>query len=308
MNYLSVINLTKKFFSKQTCFTAVNKVSFDLKEGEILGILGANGAGKTTTIHMLLSTLTPTSGSIHYFGKSLDTARSEVLNKVGYASTYAKLPPRLNMYDNLEIYGRLYGLSYTVRKERIEHYLRYFGLWHDRYKETGILSAGQTTRLVLAKALMHHPKVVLLDEPTASLDPDVAQDVRSIVLDQRKSFGTSFVFTSHNMEEVTQVCDRVLVLKQGQIIADSNPEDLARSVRSTYVILLVTEGLEHAIALAKEKELSWSVQEQTIKIEVDEQSIAHLLSDLAKHNVHYVSICIEHPSLEDYFLKIVRST
>lgn len=169
MSLLQVNNLTKTFssgvwpFKPTKSYTAVNGISFSVEDGEILGFLGPNGAGKTTTIQMLLGTLTPTSGSITYFGKELKNHRKEILNAVSYASGYDALPPRLSVFENLDIVGRMYGMSRAERVARIDHLLKIFGMWNMRDKETGNLSAGQATRIMLVKAFLGKPRIVLLD-------------------------------------------------------------------------------------------------------------------------------------------------
>lgn len=218
---LRVKNLTKKFGG----FTAVDKISFELKKGEILGLLGPNGAGKTTTIQMLLGTLTPTSGEIVYFGKDFFKYRSEILQEVNYASAYSHLPWRLTVEENLQVYARMYGVK--DRRRRIDRLLTEFDVSELGRKTMDGLSAGQKTRVTLCKAFINYPKLILLDEPTASLDPDIAARVRQFLLRQQREYGVSMLFTSHNMAEVTEVCDRVIFLKQGKIIAEDTPEKLA---------------------------------------------------------------------------------
>lgn len=313
-NVLRVTQLVKRFptgksfFSRsKNYFTAVNGISFSIAEGEILGLLGTNGAGKTTTIQMLLSLMTPTSGSIEYFGKELEQYRSEILQDVSFASTYVQMPSRLTVFENLDIYGRLYGLSREVRIERIEKYLKFFGMWNLKDRETGVLSAGQMTRAILAKAFINEPKVVLLDEPTASLDPDIAHDVREFVLDQQKQHGVSMLFTSHNMDEVSAVCDRVLVMKQGEIIANNTPDELAASVSNAHVMLLVNTGIESLHAYCMEHGLSFEMEKNQITIAIDEQKIPHLLNACSRLGIEYSSIAIDKPTLEDYFLQVAQA-
>lgn len=218
---LQVKNLTKKFGQ----FMAVDKISFELKKGEILGLLGPNGAGKTTTIQMLLGTLTPTDGEIVYFGKDFFKHRSEVLQEVNYASAYSHLPWRLTVEENLQVYARMYGVE--NRRRRIDRLLTEFGVSELRRKTVDSLSAGQKTRVMLCKAFINYPRLILLDEPTASLDPDIAAKVRQFLLAQQREYQVSMLFTSHNMAEVSEVCDRVIFLKQGQIVACDTPEKLA---------------------------------------------------------------------------------
>jgi len=311
MNPLQVTDLTKVFtkrslFKKTEQFTAVDHISFHMQDHEILGFLGPNGAGKTTTIQMLLGTLIPTSGSIQYFGKELAQNRSETLTQVTYASGYDKLPSRLTVYENLDIYARLYNVPSNKRVERITHFLKFFGMWEKRDTLTAGLSAGQMTRILLAKAFIPYPHLVLLDEPTASLDPEIAYDVRQFILEQNKRYGTAVLFTSHNMEEVTELCSRVLVLKSGSIIADSSPLDLAASVATAHVHLMITNGLEQLITYTKEHAIPHKREENSIKLQIAEKHIAVTLNDLAKIGVLYSQISIDKPSLEDYFISVAK--
>lgn len=298
---LRVSQLFKQFNSN----IAVNKISFEVKQGEILGFLGSNGAGKTTTIQMLLSTMSPTSGQIEYFGKNFFTHRSEILQQISFASTYVKLPGKLTIYENLDFYAQIYGISYSDRKSTIEKFLKYFDMWNFRDRPAGVLSAGETTRVILAKAFMARPKVVLLDEPTASLDPDIAHEVRHFVLEQQKNQGVSILFTSHNMDEVAAVCNRVLVLSKGNIIANNTPEQLAASV-SRSKINLVLEDIITAENFFKEHSFVYKVYDKSVEVEIDEHSIAKFLIKLAKANITYTTISIDKPTLEDYFLHTVR--
>ena len=302
---LSVKDL-KKTYPGKVPFIAVDEISFDLKEGEVLGLLGSNGAGKTTTIQMLLSTLKPTSGSIEYFGKNFFKHRSEILKHVAFASTYVSLPWMLSVEQNLEVFGRLYGLSSAERKERTDALLERFGIASKRKSPVSRLSAGQITRLMLVKAFMIRPRIALLDEPTASLDPDIAQDVIEFVLEQRQKYGTSILYTSHNMAEVGEVCDRILFLQQGKIVADDLPKNLAKSVSTSRVQLQVGDGMKRTAAIAKKLNMPYQVEHRTIELQLDESQIAILLSSLAEAGVVYTNINILQPTLEDYFLHMVK--
>lgn len=295
--------LTRKITKE---FVAVNKISFDMARGEILGLLGPNGAGKTTTIQMLLGTLTPTSGSILYFGRNFATHRSEILQHVGFASAYSKLPGKLTVYENLDVFGRLYGLSHEERQRRIARLLEVFNIADLRNKMTRNLSAGQTTRAILAKAFLPNPDVVLLDEPTASLDPDIAHDIRNFILQQQRERNISILFTSHNMDEVAEVCDRIVVMKNGTIVASDTPSRLAASISVTRVELMISEGLEAALTYLKKNSIVHALEKNSLKVEIDENKISELLAVLANIGVHYSQISIEKPTLEDYFLRIAR--
>lgn len=314
MPILEVNKLGKTFFKgfwplkKQKTYTAVNDISFQLKKGEILGFLGPNGAGKTTTIQMLLGALTPSSGKISYFGQDFAKHHLAVLKKIGYASGYDKLPARLTVYDNLDIVGRIYGIPEPQRSIKIEKLLKFFGIWQKLHSQTGTLSAGQATRVMLAKAFINDPEIVLLDEPTASLDPDVAHQVRQFILMQRQERNISILITSHNMDEVTELCDRVLVLKNGQIIANSTPSELACSTSKVRVHLTISANIDAAIKFIKNEQLMHTIEGNNFTIELDEQAIAPFLMQLSDRRIIYSHISIDKPTLEDYFLTIAQES
>jgi ABC-2 type transport system ATP-binding protein len=311
---LKVEGLTKIFtpsqrwlsWSSLSPFTAVNHISFELQPGEILGLLGPNGAGKTTTIQMLLGILTPTEGSIHYFGKNLASHRSEILQHITHASAYTKLPGSLTIGENLEIYARLYGVAENERNRRIDELLTAFGIQDLRYRYANSLSAGQMTRVILAKAFLSRPKVVLLDEPTASLDPDIAKETRRFILEQQQKYQVSMILTSHNMSEVAEVCDRILVLQKGTIIEEDEPEKLAKSVALSRLQLIIPDGMDKVVKLLEHQTMRYQITDSLLTVELDEKDIAAFLTTLARHQVLYTHIDILKPSLEDYFLHISK--
>jgi ABC-2 type transport system ATP-binding protein len=300
---LAVSELTKVYPGRPPT-TAVDGLSFALGRSEVLGLLGPNGAGKTTTIQMLLSTLEPTSGEIRYFGKSLATHRAEILAQVGFASAYSRLPRRLTVAENLDVFARLYGLKSGDRRARVRDLLERFGVWDLRDRSMEGLSAGQTTRVMLAKAFLARPRVALLDEPTASLDPDIAAEVRAFVRSQREEEGVSIVFTSHNMDEVAQLCDRVIFLDRGRIASSGRPEDLAASAAATRVRLRVTDGLPQLLAHVDSAGLARSLDDGFVEVEIDEGRLSDFLAALAAAGVRYREIALRKPTLEDYFLKL----
>lgn len=304
---LSVTGLTKVYPPEKKGgqpFTAVNDISFDLEEGQILGLLGPNGAGKSTTISMLLGNLSATAGSITYFGKDFATHKSDVLNQVTFASTYIKMPWRLTVMENLRIYAYLYGVSEKIFQARAKKFLTFFGVWNQRDKTMNNLSAGQITRIMLAKAFIPHPKVVLLDEPTASLDPDIAHQVRDFVRTQQAEYNTSILYTSHNMDEVADLCERVLFLKNGTIVANDTPEKLAKSLNTARMTLRIEDGLKRVRRFCKEQGLEVSVVNRDASIRIDEQKVADFLMLLASEGITYSQIGIDTPTLEDYFLSL----
>jgi ABC-2 type transport system ATP-binding protein len=215
-----VRNLTKQFGD----FTAVDGISFDIRQGEILGLLGPNGAGKTTTIQMLLGLITPTAGSIRMFGLDLMTHREEILQQVNFSSTYISMPFSLTVEENLRVVARLYDLPNVER--RIDDVVKKLEMESFRSKLTRRLSSGQMTRLTLAKAILTEPKILFLDEPTASLDPDIAHKIRSLLREIRAATGLSMLYTSHNMREMEEMSDRIIFLQRGKIVAEGTAEEI----------------------------------------------------------------------------------
>jgi ABC-2 type transport system ATP-binding protein len=220
---VEIRNLTKRFND----FTAVDNISFDIKEGEILGLLGPNGAGKTTTIHMLLGLITPTVGSIHMFGLDLAKHRETILRQVNFSSTYISMPFSLTVEENLKVIARLYELKNI--QQRINDIVKKLEMEDIRHKLTRKLSSGQMSRLTLAKAIMTEPKVLFLDEPTASLDPDIVNKIKSFLKEYQRSEGLSILYTSHNMREMEEMSNRIIFLQRGKIVAEGTaPEIIQR--------------------------------------------------------------------------------
>jgi len=299
MNVLKVTNLTKKFSS----FTAVNNVSFDLKEGEILGLLGPNGAGKTTTIQMIIGVLTPTKGEVNYFGKNLKNNREEILEKINFSSTYTQLPWLLTVEENLKFISYLYEIK--NRNERIKKLAKIFKLEKLLKEQTKDLSSGEITRVNLAKAFINYPKVLLLDEPTASLDPETAEYIRKFLLEERDQFNVSIVWTSHNMAEVEEVCDRVILINNGKIIADNTPDKLAKTIEICHVELNIPDGLKRTIEICQSKKVVYKLEGRYIIIDLKEKEIPVFLRELMDKGVFYDQISIDKPTLNDYFLQAI---
>ena len=219
-NLVEVKNIKKNYGKNE----AVKGISFNIKEDEILGLLGPNGSGKTTTIGMLLGLLKPTSGEILINGQKLEGNRIEILEQINFISPYIELPKKLTVKQNLNVYGKLYKINnINDRIEFLSEKLRLEGLLNSI---TGELSSGQKNRVSLAKALINEPKVLLLDEPTASLDPEVGDFVRSFLEDYKREKKISILLASHNMNEVSRLCKSILMMKDGIIIDKGNPEEL----------------------------------------------------------------------------------
>ena len=219
-NLVEVKNLKKKYGFKE----AVKGISFSIKENEILGLLGPNGSGKTTTIGMMLGLLKPSHGKILIDGKEIEESRIETLQKINFISPYIELPKKLTVKQNLIVYCKLYNvlnvknrIDYLAEKLRLEDLLN---------RVTGELSSGQKNRVSLAKALINNPKVLFLDEPTASLDPEIGDFVRSFLENYKKEKKISILLASHNMSEVTRLCKTVLMMKNGIIVDKGHPNEL----------------------------------------------------------------------------------
>jgi len=215
-----VSGLTKVFGAA----TAVDHVSFQARRGEILGLLGPNGAGKTTTLQMLLGLTTPSAGHARILGLDLALERRAILQRVNFSSAYVNLPFNLTAYENLNVFAHLYGVRRPA--EKIGALLELFEIKEAKDRVTGALSTGQQTRLNLCKAFLNDPEVLFLDEPTASLDPDIADKVRTTLVRLQRERGLTMIYTSHNMHEVERLCDRVIFLSRGRVVAEGTPQEL----------------------------------------------------------------------------------
>jgi ABC-2 type transport system ATP-binding protein len=217
------VNRLRRLYGDQV---AVDDISFVVGQGEIVGLLGPNGAGKTTIINMVLGVLEPSAGTIRIEGADIAVNRGRALERTNFAAVYAPLPGNLTVYQNLRVFGLMYGVKELP--ERIEALLEQFDLMGLRHAKCGVLSSGEQTRVTLAKAMINRPRLLLLDEPTASLDPAVASDIRMQVHEFVSRDQVGVLWTSHNMVEVADVCDRVLFLSRGRILLQGDPGSLPR--------------------------------------------------------------------------------
>jgi ABC-2 type transport system ATP-binding protein len=239
---IEVWELAKRFGD----VVAVDRLSFEVRRGEIFGLLGPNGAGKTTTIQLLLGLTTPTSGSARVLGMDVTRDTRRVLQRVNFSSAYISLPSNLTVRQNLKVFCRLYGIRRA--DERVRELLELFDIPGIADRATGALSSGQLTRVNLCKAFVNHPEVLFLDEPTASLDPDIADKVRTALKRLQREQGVSIVYTSHNMREVEILCDRVLFISRGKAVAQGSPREVVERANGA--------SLEEVfIAIARDGEL-----------------------------------------------------
>ena len=220
---LKVENLVKKFNS----INAVNNISFEIENNSTLGLLGPNGCGKTTSIGMMLGLITPTSGKIYINDICLEPKnRIELLSLMNFASPYIELPKKLTVKQNLEVYARLYGV--VEIKKRVEEMIVDLNLKNFLHKKTGELSSGQKNRVSLAKSLINKPKLLFLDEPTASLDPDVGDFVREYIEKYKKNNDLTILLASHNMKEVERLCNKVVMMKKGEVVDSGTCDELIK--------------------------------------------------------------------------------
>jgi ABC-2 type transport system ATP-binding protein len=219
---LTIDKLRKQYGAK----VAVDSISFKVSSNEIVGLLGPNGAGKTTTISMILGVLQPDEGRVEIAGFDIARERTSALERTNFAAVYAPLPGNLTVWQNLHIFGMLYDVPDVM--DRIEVLLKQFDLEKFRNTRCGVLSSGEQTRACLAKAMLNRPQLLLLDEPTASLDPSIAQDIRVQIREFARGSTGAVLWTSHNMYEVSEMCDRVLFLSRGKILLEGDPKTLPR--------------------------------------------------------------------------------
>ena len=235
--HISVINLVKSF-DKQS---VIKNISFNVKKNSIVGILGKNGAGKTTLLGMLLGLITPTKGDVYIFGKNLKFNKKEILSDINFQSPYVDLPKKMTVEQNLSFYSRLYGVkNFNNVIETLANDLKINDLLKKNY---GSLSAGQKTKINLCKALLNKPKLLLLDEPTASLDPETSIFIRNYLIEYQKNNSSSILITSHNLNEVQAMCSNIILLKSGEIVSQGNINQILKNYNyKTLIELFLSEG------------------------------------------------------------------
>ena len=236
-NLINVINLVKNFDEQ----SVIKNISFNVKKNSIVGILGKNGAGKTTLLGMLLGLITPTKGDIFILGKNLKLNKKEILSEINFQSPYVDLPKKMTVEQNLSFYSRLYGVkNFNIVIENLVDDLKIGDLIKKNY---GSLSAGQKTKINLCKALLNKPKLLLLDEPTASLDPETSIFIRNYLLEYQKKNNSSILITSHNLNEVQAMCSNIILLKSGEIVSEGNIKQILKNYNyKTLIELFLSEG------------------------------------------------------------------
>lgn len=298
---LEVKNLSKTYGG----FTAVNGISFSVPRGKIVGFLGPNGAGKTTTIQILSGITLPNGGSIRYFGNDFATDREACLQRINSTSAFNTLMGRISVWENLFVYAELYQVPNARAKiASLLEQLEATDIASRLYKD---LSSGQKTRINLIKSLLNDPEILLMDEPTASLDPDIADKTLTLIENLRRDRNLSILYTSHNMNEITRICDEVIFLDHGNIVAQDTPLNLTKRISHATLCVVFDKKTDALDSLLKEKGFTFSYPEHaTVEVEASEQAIPGLLFDMSKTGIWIEDIEIKKPTLEDVFLQIAR--
>lgn len=286
-------------------FTAVNDISFEIEKGKIVGFLGPNGAGKTTTIQILLGITSVTTGKIEYFNQNFFTHRQECLKRINFTSAFNTLQGRISVWENLKVFAALYEVKNA--KKKIMDLVEYFeiqNLLKQRYWE---LSSGQKTRINLIKSLLNDPELILMDEPTASLDPDIADKTLSLIETMKKEKNITILYTSHNMDEITRICDEVIFLDHGKIVAHDTPLGLTKHIHVAQLNITFDKNKDLLQKFLTEEKISYSFHDNhVVKIESEEKDIPKIIFGISKVGIWITSLEVKKPSLDDVFLQIAR--
>jgi len=306
LDLIETQNLTKKF----GVLTAVDSVSLNVSEGEVFGFLGPNGAGKTTTVRMLCCLISKTAGAARIGGYEVgnDSDSLEIRKMIGLVPDNVGLYEALSAYKNLDIYGRLYGCTETKRKEGIQHFLTMLGLWEKRDDAAGTFSKGMKQKLAIARALIHDPKVLFMDEPTANLDPESSKTVRDFILELRKEKRTIFLNT-HNLDEAQRICDRIAILNT-KLMATGTPAELEGMVGHKKAVIELERASDSALASLRmqftESKVAADGMRLTIETADADKRIPDIVETVVKAGGRIRSAGVVGSTLEDTYLKLVR--
>src|SRR2546421_1583353 len=282
---LQVEDLVKNYGS----FRAVDGISFSVPRGKVVGLLGPNGAGKTTTIQILLGVTLKNGGMIKYFGKDFYRHRQYCLQRINFTSAFNTLQGRISVWENLVVFAGLYGVEKSKKKiMELAKYLEIINLLPELYQN---LSAGQKTRVNLVKSLLNDPELLLMDEPTASLDPDIADKTLSLIEELKRSKNLAILYTSHDMEEITRICDEVIFLDRGKIVAHDTPLNLTKSISGSQVCLTFDNrknAIDHYLSSGKYRYTFLS--DRVVHIDLEESLIPKLLVAISKLDIDITDI------------------
>lgn len=308
MGIIQVQNVTKRFNDK----LVLDNVSYEVQEGEIFGFIGPNGAGKSTLINIMTSLLVPDSGTIKICGYDILKEPIKAKECMGYVPQDIALMEELNAYDNLEFFGALYGLKGKELKKRIAEALKVTGLEDSRKQKVKKFSGGMKRRLNIAAAILHHPKVLILDEPTVGVDPQSRNHIFTFVKNICKEWGTTVIYTSHYMEEIEELCQRVFIIDLGKEVAYGEREDIKASVFPNNKVIIEAQGIKGEVLVSlKEIEGIIKVSDSENKISLTINSnfkLGNVLTYLEKSDINIKKISYEEAKLEDVFLSITGKT
>ncbi|MBW2970788.1 ABC transporter ATP-binding protein [Candidatus Woesearchaeota archaeon] len=303
MEAISIKKVSKHFKINRSIIKALEDISFSIQEGEIFGILGPNGAGKTTLLNCINGMLTPDKGSIRIFGKSL-LEDIDILENINFVSGESKFHWNLNARQVLKFYGMLYNIPLDVIRQRSDMLIKLLDISDFANRNFDTLSTGQRMRVVLAKVMINEPKLMLLDEPTLGLDPNIAVKVRDLILRINKEKGTTILLTSHYMSEVEQLCKRIAFLHNGRIVDIGEVEKVKLKKFNEYDVSIELRQVKNKAALEK---MGFTVRGNSVSMPLsNNQNISTIISKLIKEGYHIVDMEIRKPSLEDYFIKMVK--
>jgi len=308
MSIIKVKNISKRFNDK----LVLDNISYEVKEGEIFGFIGPNGAGKSTLINIMTSLLTPDNGTIEICGYDILTEPIKAKECMGYVPQELALMEDLNAYDNLEFFGALYGLKGKLLKERIAEALKVTGLEETRKQKIKKFSGGMKRRLNIAVSILHHPKVLILDEPTVGVDPQSRNHIFSFIKNICKEWGTTVISTSHYMEEIEELCKRVFIIDLGKEVSYGDREEIKASVFSNNKVIIETQDISGE-TLMKLKDVEGidkvSDKDNVLTLTIDSKfKLASVLSLLEKEGVNIKKISYEEAKLEDVFLSLTGKT
>src|ERR1022692_1015648 len=300
-------NLTKKFGD----LTAVDSVTINVKDGEVFGFLGPNGAGKTTTVRMLCCLISKTSGEARVANYDVGNVADspKIRRLIGLVPDNVGLYEDLSAYENLDYYGKLYRRTEAQRKESIEYFLKMLGLWEKRDATTGTFSKGMKHKLAIARSLIHDPRILFMDEPTANLDPESSKTVRDFILELKKEKKTIFLNT-HNLDEAQRICDRIGILNT-KLMAIGTPEELEKSVQGRRTVIQLEEAGDAILAALRKLPLrNLAVDGSTLTIDVTdpEKDNAAIVDTIVRAGGRVQSVTVVGSSLEDAYLRLVRRT
>ncbi len=300
-------NLTKKFGA----LVAVDGVTLRVDDGEVFGFLGPNGAGKTTTVRMLCCLISKTSGSARISGYDVGSKNDslKIRKIIGLVPDNVGLSEHLTAYDNLDIYGKIYDCSDAQRKESIKRFLDMLGLWDKRNVLAGTFSKGMKQKLAIARALIHEPEVLFMDEPTANLDPESAKTVRDFVLELKKEKKTIFLNT-HNLDEAQRICDKIAILNT-KLRAIGTPQDLEQAVRNRRTIVTlekVSDAVEEALRKLPLKNLTVEGNTLTFDVTDPDRENGRVVEAVVLAGGHISTVNVVGSTLEDVYLKLVRES